>query len=98
MAGYEAIIDEEANREIDSWPEDAEFRTTEPMMRVTLNVILRAVFGTEGKTLSALRERAAPGDTRLATRAADLPPSRPRAAESVGAFVPCADSTKSSLT
>ena len=30
MAGYEAIIDEEANREIDSWPEDTEFRTTSP--------------------------------------------------------------------
>ncbi len=56
MAGYEAIIEEEANREIDSWPEDIEFRTTEPMMHLTLNVILRAVFGAEGETLNALRD------------------------------------------
>ena len=56
MAGYEAIIEEEANREIDSWPEYTEFRTTEAMMRITLNVILRAVFGAEGENLHALRE------------------------------------------
>ncbi len=56
MATYEAIIEEEANREIDSWPQNAEFRTTEPMMRITLNVILRAVFGAEGEDLDVLRE------------------------------------------
>jgi len=56
MAGYEAIIEEEANREIDTWPEHTEFRTTEPMMRITLNVILRAVFGAEGENFDALRE------------------------------------------
>jgi cytochrome P450 len=56
MATYEAIIDEEANREIDTWPQDTEFGTTEPMMRITLNVILRAVFGAEGENLDVLRE------------------------------------------
>ncbi len=56
MAGYEAIIAEEAAREIDGWPEGVELRTTEPMMRITLNVILRAVFGAEGETLDALRD------------------------------------------
>ena len=35
-------------REMATWPEGTEFATLEPMMRITLNVILRAVFGADG--------------------------------------------------
>jgi len=71
MASYEAIIDQEANREIDSWPENTEFRTTEPMMRITLNVILRAVFGAEGENFDVLR-RLMPAFVTLGSRLALL--------------------------
>ena len=48
MRGYESITEEEVIREIRTWPEGVEFETLEPMMRITLNTILRAVFGAEG--------------------------------------------------
>jgi cytochrome P450 len=56
LATYELIIEEEAVREMASWPEGREFATLESMMRITLNVILRAVFGAEGAELQELRE------------------------------------------
>jgi cytochrome P450 len=56
MRSYESIVEEEALREIATWPEDREFETLEPMERLTLNVILRTVFGTEGPALEELRQ------------------------------------------
>lgn len=56
MAGYEHIVEEEVMREIASWPEGREFETLQPMMRITLNAILRAVFGAEGAAFDELRE------------------------------------------
>ncbi len=55
MRNYERITEEEAAREIATWPEGQEFETLEPMMRITLNTILRAVFGAEGPALDELR-------------------------------------------
>ncbi|TPG32269.1 cytochrome P450 [Mycolicibacterium hodleri] len=55
MRNYERITEEEAMREIATWPEGREFETLEPMMRITLNTILRAVFGAEGPALDELR-------------------------------------------
>jgi cytochrome P450 len=55
MQSYEAIIEEEALREIASWPQNQPFATLEPMMRITLNSILRAVFGARGSELEQLR-------------------------------------------
>ena len=55
IAAYERIVEEETLREMASWPEGSEFATLEPMMRVTLNVILRAVFGAGGDELEQLR-------------------------------------------
>ena len=52
---YEHIIEEEVMLEIANWPEGREFKTLQPMMRMTLNVILRAVFGAEGPALDELR-------------------------------------------
>jgi cytochrome P450 len=55
MRTYERITEEEVMREIANWPEGREFETLEPMMRITLNTILRAVFGAEGPALDELR-------------------------------------------
>ncbi|WP_137149090.1 cytochrome P450 [Mycolicibacterium sp. CR10] len=55
MRSYERITEEEVMREIATWPEGREFETLEPMMRISLNTILRAVFGAEGTELDELR-------------------------------------------
>ena len=56
LAAYEAIIEREAADEFATWPEDRTFATLPSMMRITLNVILRAVFGADGEELARLRE------------------------------------------
>ncbi|HEU5155807.1 MAG TPA: cytochrome P450 [Streptosporangiaceae bacterium] len=45
LAAYERIIEEETAREFASWPEDRPFATLPSMMRITINAIVRAVFG-----------------------------------------------------
>ncbi len=55
MRAYEDITEQEVLREMQSWPEGVEFETLEPMMRITLNTILRAVFGAKGEELDELR-------------------------------------------
>ena len=42
-------------RECANWPEDQEFRTLETMNRITLNVILRTIFGADEPELEQLR-------------------------------------------
>jgi cytochrome P450 len=61
LAVYEAIVEREALNEFASWPHDRTFATMPSMMRITLNVILRAVFGAEGQELERLREILPPG-------------------------------------
>jgi hypothetical protein len=56
MQRYEHIVEEEVLREIEHWPEGREFETLQPMMRITLNAILRAVFGAEGAAFDQLRQ------------------------------------------
>lgn len=56
MRSYDRIIEEEVMREIANWPEGREFETLEPMLRITVGAILRAVFGAEGPALDELRE------------------------------------------
>lgn len=73
MSTYEAIVEEEVRRETATWPEGVEFETLEPMMRITLNVILRTVFGAQGSALDALRELLPPM-VPLASKMAVLPP------------------------
>jgi cytochrome P450 len=72
LAAYEKIVEEETVRESASWPQDRAFATLPPMMRITLNVILRAVFGAEGAEFSQLRELL-PAAIRLGSRLAVLP-------------------------
>jgi cytochrome P450 len=55
MRSYEGVVEEETLKEIASWPEGEEFAVLPSMMRITLNSILRAVFGAEGAELDALR-------------------------------------------
>jgi cytochrome P450 len=68
----EYIIEEEVMREIANWPEGSEFETLRPMMRITLNAILRAVFGAEGPALEELRRLLPPAVT-LGSRIGLLP-------------------------
>lgn len=55
IRAYEQIIVEETLREINDWPIGKPFETLLPMNRITLNVILRAIFGAEGAELDKLR-------------------------------------------
>lgn len=59
LKNYELVIEEETLRESANWPEGTEFRILESMSRITLNVILRAIFGvdeTDSQALEELRE------------------------------------------
>jgi cytochrome P450 len=73
MTGYEAIVEEEVLRETSGWPQGREFETLPSMMRITLNAILRTVFGAQGSELDELRELLPPWVS-LASRMAILPP------------------------
>ncbi len=76
IKNYERIFEEETLRETANWPEDKAFGTLEPMMRITLNAILRAVFGADGTHLDELRRIIPPWVT-LGSRLFLLPmPSR----------------------
>jgi hypothetical protein len=58
MHAYESIVEEETLRELETWPEGHEIRTTGAFMRITLNIILRAVFGVrDGVIMDELREK-----------------------------------------
>jgi cytochrome P450 len=72
MKNYERIVEEETLREIADWPEGEPFATLAPMKRVTLNVILRAVFGAEGAEFDELRDIIVPW-ARLGARLSVLP-------------------------
>jgi cytochrome P450 len=69
MRAYEGLIEQETLDEISSWPEGQEFPVWPSSMRVTLNTILRAVFGAEGaefETLRTLMPRLVTVGTRMA--------------------------------
>jgi cytochrome P450 len=58
MRSYEAAVDEIVAAEIDSWPLEREFAIHPRMQAVTLEAILRVVFGvSSGPRLDRLRER-----------------------------------------
>jgi cytochrome P450 len=73
MTSYEDIVEEEVLRETATWPDGREFETMPSMMRITLNAILRTVFGAEGAALDDLRELL-PGMVLHASRLAVMPP------------------------
>jgi cytochrome P450 len=84
MQGHEHIVEEEVMREIGGWPEGREIEMLQPMMRITLNAILRTVFGAEGKALDELRELL-PAAVALGSRLTVLPEFARR---DVGRFSP----------
>ena len=73
MRTYEHIVEEEVMREIETWPEGREFETLPAMMRITLNTILRSVFGAEADALEELRVLL-PRMVALGSRLVLLPP------------------------
>jgi cytochrome P450 len=72
MLDYEQIIEEEFRAEAATWPQDREFPILPSTMRVTLNAILRAVFGAEGEEFEGLR-RVLPPFVELGSRFAVVP-------------------------
>ncbi|MFL0278202.1 cytochrome P450 [Mycobacterium sp. SMC-19] len=72
VRAYEQIIVEETLREIAGWPTGKSFETFGPMNRITLNVILRTIFGAEGAELDQLRA-ILPKWVTLGSRLAALP-------------------------
>lgn len=72
LAAYEKIVEEETVRELAAWPEGRSFATLPSMMRITLNAILRAVFGAEGAEFAELRELL-PAFVTLGSRLAVIP-------------------------
>lgn len=72
VKNYEDIIEDETLRETARWPEGEAFATLPSTMRITLNAILRAVFGAEGAELDQLRRILPPWVT-LGSRLATLP-------------------------
>src|SRR5262249_34829887 len=72
LVAYERIVEEETVRETATWPQDRPFPILPSTMRITLNVILRAVFGAEGTELQQLRELL-PRMVTLGSRLAFLP-------------------------
>jgi cytochrome P450 family 138 len=72
MRSYEEIIEEEALREMATWPEDRAFASVESFQKITLRIILRTVFGAEGRELVEL-EKLLPPMTRLGQRLVTAP-------------------------
>jgi cytochrome P450 family 138 len=72
MKHYETIIEEETLRETANWPEGRPFATLPSMMHITLNAILRAIFGADGAELDELRRIIPPWVT-LGSRMAAMP-------------------------
>jgi cytochrome P450 len=57
MQGYEKTMSEIAAREIESWPSDTPYELRPRMQAITLDIILRTVFGVgEGERLAELRD------------------------------------------
>jgi cytochrome P450 family 138 len=72
LQGYEAVMEEEVLRETATWPSGVEFESMPSMMRITLNIILRTVFGAEGAEFDQLRELL-PRMVELGSRIAGFP-------------------------
>jgi cytochrome P450 family 138 len=55
MRAYESLIEAETMEEIAQWREGREFAVQSSMMRITLDTILRGIFGAQGAEFDALR-------------------------------------------
>ncbi len=77
MRSYEAIIEEEATRGMAGWADGVEFASIESFQAITLRIILRAVFGAEGRELAEL-ERLLPPMTTIGQQARHRADPAPR--------------------
>lgn len=75
LKDLEPVVVEETLREAANWPVGQAFRTLEPMNRISLNVILRTIFGADGPGLDELRE-IVPPYINLGSKLAFLPTPR----------------------
>ncbi|HTX45625.1 MAG TPA: cytochrome P450, partial [Solirubrobacteraceae bacterium] len=73
MRAYDALIEEESLRAFASWPQYKEFKSLPTFNKITLRVILRAVFGAEGAQLSEL-ELMIPKMTQIGQKIVAVPP------------------------
>ncbi len=82
MREYEDVIAQATRSEMASWPIGAPARVQPCMRRITLEVILRAVFGVEAERMGPMRgaigDLLAPGQTLAMVRAALRPPTLER--------------------
>jgi len=72
MRSYEAIIEEEATRGMAGWADGVEFASIESFQAITLRIVLRAVFGAEGRELAEL-EKLLPPMTTLGQKLVTVP-------------------------
>lgn len=72
VRGYEEVIVAETTAEIADWPEGEQFPTHPAMVRITLNVVLRVLFGAGGAELDELC-CVIPAMVKLGSRLAALP-------------------------
>lgn len=72
IKNYETIVEEETLRETANWPRGRSFATLPSMNHITLNIILRAIFGADGAELDELRRIIPPWVT-LGSRMAAVP-------------------------
>lgn len=56
VRAFEQVFTEETLRESVDWPEGVQFETLESLLRISLNGMLRAIFGAEGSELDELRQ------------------------------------------
>lgn len=55
MRAYQGLIEAETAAEMAKWPQDKDFAVQPAMMRITVNTILRGIFGARGAEFDALR-------------------------------------------
>ena len=96
MREYEGVITQATRNEMSSWPIGSPMRVQPGMRRITLEVILRAVFGVEAERMGPMRgaigDLLAPGQTFAMMRAALRPPSVERPGGRFGAALDRLDS------
>ena len=56
LTNFEKVVEDETLRECANWRENKEFRVLEPMNRISLNVILRTVFGADEANRDELQQ------------------------------------------
>lgn len=75
LSAYNELIETEALDAMSQWPSGKPVKAIKTFNKITLRIILRAVFGAEGADLALLEEKIPPG-TAIGQRLVTLPPLR----------------------